>query len=167
MAARKKRAQKAVRRTRVVRAKPKPKAKPRGRGKRASAGARNKALARSFLDAVSRADVDAIVAAYAPDGTCWTAGSMPISGTSSVDQIAANSRGVLSVFPDGLRFAIHAMTAEGDRVAIEAESFGRHVSGKTYNNKYHFVLRARGGKILEWREYMDTMHANDVLCGGA
>jgi hypothetical protein len=59
------------------------------------------------------------------------------------------------------------MTAEGDRVAIEAESFGRHVSGKTYNNKYHFVLRARGGKILEWREYMDTMHANDVLCGGA
>jgi ketosteroid isomerase-like protein len=91
---------------------------------------------------------------------------MPISGTYGVDQVAAASRGVLTVFPNGLRFTIHAMTAEGDRVAIEAESLGQHVSGKTYNNKYHFLLRARGGKIVEWREYMDTMHANDVLCGG-
>jgi ketosteroid isomerase-like protein len=143
----------------------------RGRTKRPAAGkpsreARNKALARRFLDAVSRADVDAIVAAYAKGGTCWTAGSMPISGTYGVDQVAAASRGVLTLFPDGLRFTIHAMTAEGDRVAIEAESYGKHASGKTYNNKYHFLLRARGGKIVEWREYMDTMHANDVLCGG-
>ena len=131
-----------------------------------SVEARNKALARRFVDAISRADVDAIVAAYAPDGTCWTSGTMPISGTFGVDRVAAASRGVLTVFPEGLRFTIHAMTAEGDRVAIEAESYGKHVSGKVYNNKYHFVLRARAGKIVEWREYMDTMHANDVLCGG-
>jgi hypothetical protein len=128
---------------------------------------RNKGLARRFVDAISRADVDAIVSAYAPDGTCWTAGTMPISGTFTVDQIAAASRGVLTVFPEGLRFTIRAMTAEGERVAIEAESYGKHVSGKVYNNHYHFVLRARGGKIVEWREYMDTMHANEVLCGGS
>jgi ketosteroid isomerase-like protein len=134
--------------------------------KRASLERRNKALARRFVDAISRADVEAIVAAYAPDGTCWTSGTLPISGTFGVDRVAAASRGVLTVFPEGLRFTIHALTAEGERVAIEAESYGRHVSGKIYNNKYHFVLRARGGKIVEWREYMDTMHANDVLCGG-
>lgn len=144
------------------------KAKPAAQAKRArpSREARNKALARRFVEAISRADVDAIVAAYAPGGTCWTSGTMPISGTFGVDQVAAASRGVLTVFPEGLRFTIHALTAEGERVAIEAESYGRHVSGKIYNNKYHFVLRARGGKIVEWREYMDTMHANDVLCGG-
>jgi ketosteroid isomerase-like protein len=151
--------------------------KPRARARRAarstaraaakqpSLEARNKALARRFLDAVSRADIDAIVAAYAPGGTCWTAGSMPISGTFGVDQVAAAARGVLSVFPAGLRFTIHALTADGERVAIEAESYGRHASGKVYNNKYHFLMRARGGKIVEWREYMDTMHANEVLCG--
>jgi uncharacterized protein len=144
---------------------PRAKAKP-ARQKRTSAEAANKALARRFLAAVSRADVDAIVGAYAPSGTCWTAGSMPISGTYGVEQVAAASRGVLTVFPEGLRFTIHAMTAQGDRVAIEAESYGKHMSGKVYNNKYHFLLRARGGKIVEWREYMDTMHANDVLCGG-
>ncbi len=141
------------------------KAKPARRSSR-SLEERNKQLARDFVDAISRADVDAIVAAYAPDGTCWTSGTLPISGTFGVDQVAAASRGVLTVFPDGLRFTIHAMTAEGDRVAIEAESYGRHVSGKLYNNKYHFLLRARDGKIVEWREYMDTMHASDVLFGG-
>ena len=137
----------------------------RPRARRASLESANKALAVRFIDAIRRADVDAIVAAYAPDGTCWTAGTMPISGTFSRDQVAAAARGVLSVFPQGLAFTIHAMTAEGDRVAIEAESHGKHVSGKIYNNKYHFVMRVRGGKIAEWREYMDTMHANDVLCG--
>lgn len=147
------------------------KAKPRKQSahvarKRAPVEAANKALARRFIDAISRADVNAIVAAYAPGGTCWTSGTMPISGTFTVDQIAAASRGVLTVFPKGLSFTIHALTAEGERVAIEAESRGMHVSGKLYNNKYHFVMRARGGKIVEWREYMDTMHANDVLCGG-
>jgi ketosteroid isomerase-like protein len=166
MAAKKKRAAKRAAATRARAKRRAAKPRPRGLAKKPSLEARNKALARRFVDAISRADVDAIVAAYAHDGTCWTSGTMPISGTFGVDQVAAASRGVLTVFPEGLRFTIHALTAEGDRVAIEAESYGKHVSGKTYNNKYHFVLRARGGKIVEWREYMDTMHANDVLCGG-
>lgn len=156
----------AARRKRAVGKKRAARAKAARRPRVASREARNKALARRFVAAISRADVDAIVAAYAPGGTCWTAGTMPISGTFTVDQIAAASRGVLTVFPEGLRFTIRAMTAEGERVAIEAESYGKHVSGKVYNNEYHFVMRARAGKIVEWREYMDTMHANDVLCGG-
>jgi uncharacterized protein (TIGR02246 family) len=124
----------------------------------------NKQLARDFIDAISRADLAAIVDAFTPDGTCWTAGSMPISGVHSRDELAEASRGVLTVFPEGLKLTIKAMTAEGDRVAIEAESYGRHRSGKTYANQYHFLMRVRDGKILEWREYMDTMHANEVLC---
>ena len=121
---------------RGARAKAKPKKRPaRTSKKHSSVEETNKALARRFIDAISRADVDAIVAAYAPDGTCWTAGTMPISGTFGVDQVAAASRGVLTVFPEGLRFTIHAMTAEGDRVAIEAESYGKQVSGKTYRRE--------------------------------
>jgi hypothetical protein len=127
----------------------------------------NKQLARQFMDAIARADAEAIQAAFAPDGVCWTAGSMPISGTYTRDQVADAARGVLGVFPEGLKFTIKAMTAEGDRVAIEAESYGRHKSGRIYSNQYHFLMRVRDGKITEWKEYMDTMHANDVLCGGA
>jgi hypothetical protein len=128
--------------------------------------AENKELARRFIDAISRGDIDAIQGSFAEDGTVWTIGTMPISGTFSADQVAAASHRVLDLFPEGLRITIKGMTAEGDRVAIEAESQGRHKSGRTYANVYHFLMRVRGGKIAEWREYMDTMHANDVLCGG-
>ena len=82
----------------------------------------NKQLARDFMDALARADIQFIQDAFAPDGVCWTAGTMPISGTHTRDQVAEAARGVLGVFPDGLKFTIKSLTAEGDRVAIEAES---------------------------------------------
>ena len=126
----------------------------------------NKRLAERFVAAIASADIDAIVESFAEDGTCWTPGSMPISGTFTKPQIVDASKAVLLLFPKGLDFEIKAMTAEGDRVAIEAESKGVHASGKTYSNQYHFLMRVRDGKIVEWREYMDTMHANDVLCEG-
>ena len=126
----------------------------------------NKQLARDFIDAISRADIDGILNAYADDGESWTIGTMPISGRFGKADIEAASKGVLEVFPEGLQFTIHRMTAEDDRVAIEASSDGLHASGKRYHNVYHFLMRVRDGKIVEWNEYMDTMHANDVLCGG-
>ena len=49
-----------------------------------------------------------------------------------------------------MKFTIHSMTAEDDRVAIEAESYGEHASGKTYNNHYHFLMRLRDGKIVRF-----------------
>ena len=128
--------------------------------------AENKELARRFVAAISQGDVDAIQGSFADDGTVWTAGTMPISGTFSAAQVKEASHRVLDLFPDGLEIEIKGMTAEGDRVAIEAESHGRHVSGKTYANVYHFLMRVRDGKIVEWREYLDTMHAADVLCAG-
>jgi ketosteroid isomerase-like protein len=125
----------------------------------------NKQIVRDFFEALSNADVDRIVNAYSEDGTCWTAGSFPLSGHFNKAQIAEGSKKILGLFPDKLKFSIKAMTAEGERVAVEAESQGRHVSGKLYHNEYHFLFVIRDGKIVELREYLDTMHANDVLCG--
>ena len=66
----------------------------------------------------------------------------------------------------GLEFTIRALTAEGERVAIEAESDGIHSSGARYHNQYHFLMTARDGKITGFKEYMDTEHAREVLVGG-
>src|SRR3990172_432639 len=128
--------------------------------------AENKQLARRFIDAISRGDIEAIQQAFADDGTVWTIGTLPISGTFTAAQVAEASHRVLDLFPEGLEITIKGITAEDDRVAIEAESHGRHKSGRTYANVYHFLMRVRGAKIVEWREYMDTMHASDVLCAG-
>ncbi|HTV94924.1 MAG TPA: nuclear transport factor 2 family protein [Steroidobacteraceae bacterium] len=127
----------------------------------------NKQVIERFFDAMNRGDVHAIVAAYAPDGTLHTMGRTLISGVFDRSQIAAAAGGIFEIFPDGIKFSILAMTAEADRVAIEAESLGRHVSGKTYNNHYHFLARLRDGKLVSFKEYCDTELITDVLCAGA
>ncbi len=125
----------------------------------------NKHIAREFFAALSRTDTAAIAAMYADDFTLWTAGTLPFSGTFTRAQALRAMDQILGLFPDGLAFTIKGITAEGERVAVEAESDGRHVSGKTYHNQYHFLLIIRDGKIVQLKEYMDTMHANDVLLG--
>lgn len=127
----------------------------------------NKQRVTAFFDALNRGDVNAVVDAYSEDGTCWTSGTTLISGTMNKEQIRAGSGAVFDVFPKGLLFTIHAMTAEGERVAVEAESLGDHVSGQVYNNLYHFLFEFRDGKLLRLKEYMDTERVTDVLCGGA
>lgn len=124
---------------------------------------RNKELARTLLDALSRADVETAVGLYADDFTLWTAGSLPFSGTHARDEAVASMPMILDAFPEGLEFEIVALTAEGDRVAIEATSRGRHASGSPYANQYHFLMRARDGKVVEFKEYMDTEHAREVF----
>ena len=126
----------------------------------------NKRIIRDFMDATSAGDVERIVAAYAEDGILQTMGRTLISGTYSREQVAAAAGHIFEIFPEGITFTIHGMTAEGDRVAVEAESLGRHVSGKMYNNKYHFLAQLRDGKITRWTEYCDTELITDILCGG-
>ncbi len=131
-----------------------------------SLAAANRQRALDFFAAMNRGDTDAIVAAYAEDGSCWTSGATLISGTLDLKQIRSGARAIFEAFPDGLEFIIHGITAEGERVAVEAESRGHHVSGRFYNNLYHFLLEFRDGKLLHLREYMDTEMVTDVLCGG-
>ena len=127
----------------------------------------NKKRTLAFFDAIQRADAAAIADTYADDGRVVTMGNTLISGTRSKPEIRQFAGGVLEAFPGGLTYTIHNMTAEEDRVAVEASSEGTHVSGAPYRNHYHFLLTWRDGELVELKEYMDTELATDVLCGGA
>lgn len=127
---------------------------------------RNKALVEAFFAAMNAGDSGAIVDAYAEDGAVWTSGRTLISGTFSKAQIREASGRIFEAFPRGIRFTILAMTAEGERVAVEAESCGEHVSGKLYTNQYHFLFEFRDGFVVRLKEYMDTERVTDILCGG-
>lgn len=126
----------------------------------------NKKKVMAFFDALNRADVAAIADAYDEEGSCWTSGHTLISGTLSRDQIVAGAGAVLEAFPKGLTFTITGMTAEGDKVAVEAYSDGDHASGQHYHNEYHFLFEFRNGRVLRLKEYMDTELVTDILCGG-
>jgi uncharacterized protein (TIGR02246 family) len=127
---------------------------------------RNKERVQAFFTALNHNDTAAVVDAYAEDGRCVTMGNTLISGSFGKEQISKHAAGILKAFPQGLRFTVHAMTAEGERVAVEAGSEGLHVSGKPYKNQYHFLFRFRDGKIVEFKEYMDTEQVTELLCGG-
>ena len=126
----------------------------------------NRRLALDFVAAIARGDTDAILSIYAADGVCRISGNTLISGTLTREQVAAACKGIFEAFPEGLQFEVLGVTAEGDRVAIEAESAGRHVSGAWYSNQYHFLARFRDAQLIEWKEYMDTEKVTDILCGG-
>lgn len=126
----------------------------------------NRALVERFFDILNRNDIPALLDLYDESGQVTTMGNTLISGTAAKQEIALSASGALDVFPEGLKFIVHDIVAEGDRVAVEAESEGEHVSGKTYNNQYHFKFQFRDGKLVKLKEYMDTEHVTDVLCGG-
>lgn len=128
---------------------------------------RNKQRTIEFFDAMQRADANAIADTYAEDGRVVTMGNTLISGSRGKEEIRAFAGGVLESFPAGLVFTILNMTAEEDRVAVEATSEGRHVTGQQYKNHYHFLLTWQEGELLELKEYMDTELVTAVLCGGA
>lgn len=126
----------------------------------------NKQSVIDFFSALNAGDVDAIVGAYAENGTVRTMGNTLISGTFTRDQVAATAGGIFDVFPNGLKFTVLGMVAEGEKVAVEAVSKGEHVSGQIYSNEYHFLFEFENGKLLNFKEYMDTERVTDILCGG-
>jgi len=126
----------------------------------------NKKRVEAFFAAMNSSDSAAIVAAYADDGFVQTMGHTLISGKFTKAQITAAAGAIFESFPQGIRFTISAMTAEAERVAVEAESDGMHISGKRYQNEYHFLFQFRNGELVTLKEYMDTERVTDVLCGG-
>jgi uncharacterized protein len=55
------------------------------------------------------------------------------------------------------------ITAEGDRVVVEARGQVMTNRGESYNNRYCYVIEMRDGKMIELREYLDTALADERL----
>jgi uncharacterized protein len=126
----------------------------------------NKLVVLSFFENFSVGKVEEALALMADSATWWVAGKpdkFALAGTKTKTQFAELLKGIGAAMPKGLRVTPNGLTAEGDRVAVEAESYGEMASGKIYNNLYHFLFEVRDGKIQAVREYLDTMHAKEVL----
>jgi ketosteroid isomerase-like protein len=124
----------------------------------------NKRIVLGFFENFSAGKAEAALGAMADNATWWVAGNFPLSGSKTKKEFTELLKGMGAAMPEGLKLTAKGITAEGDRVAVEAESYGKHANGKVYQNQYHFLIEVRNSKIQAVREYLDTMHANDVLC---
>jgi uncharacterized protein len=57
----------------------------------------------------------------------------------------------------------HRILADDDIVVVECEGSVVTKAGHRYDNKYCYVIRMAGGKMIELTEYMDTALADRVL----
>jgi ketosteroid isomerase-like protein len=127
---------------------------------------KSKAAVLAFFEAMNQGDAAAIADSYTDDGYVWTMGNTLISGKNNKQQIREFAGQIYQAFPNGISFEVLHMTAEENRVAVEAISTGDHISGVVYSNKYHFLFHLRDGKVECLKEYMDTELVTDILCGG-
>ena len=120
-------------------------------------------VVQAFFNALEKGDGAAVAACFSDDAVVWTPGRNWYSGEHDLAEIQTLSARILAQFPKGLRFEIQGITAEGERVAVEATSRGEHVNGRTYANAYHMLFTVRDGAIASLKEYMDTELAGDFL----
>jgi ketosteroid isomerase-like protein len=125
---------------------------------------KNKELVQEFFNLLSSGS-EKYLDFYNNESVIWTAGENAIGGSRSKSEVVGFAKSVLDSFPEGITFNVVNLVAENDYVAAEVEGSAMHVSGKPYNNKYHFLLKIKDNEILELKEYMDTQLAAKVLLG--
>lgn len=119
----------------------------------------NKALIARFFAVLTPADLPHALDLLDADAE-WTVVGEPrrfaYAGRNTKPAMAAQ----LGAFFGGmaaLRWTLTGMTAEEDRVAVEAESLGQTVDGRPYHNHHHILFVIRAGHILSAREYLDPL----------
>jgi uncharacterized protein len=119
----------------------------------------NKEIVRKFFQGLANGDLSLM----ADDATFWVAGTTALSGTMSKKKLselsAANTKGALEPF----RIVASVFTAEGDRVAVEAQSSLTMADGRRYANQYHYLFIVRDGLIRGIKEYCDTAHVKELF----
>jgi uncharacterized protein len=128
--------------------------------------AENKRLVRDFLEHYGAGRYDAALEMLAPDARWWLPGhpdEFPAAGWVDKGTVQRRLASNLKLLPHGLEIIVGAMTAEEDRVAVEAESKATLVNGRRYHNRYHFLFVVRDERIQVVKEYLDTLHAVAAL----
>ncbi len=127
--------------------------------------AADKALVARFFETFSSGNVPALLDMMQDDATWWVSGSVDgFSGTYGKEAFGALLAGVKDAYRSGpLRITPKGMIAENGKVAVEAESYGELMNGRIYNSQYHFLIETRDGKIASVKEYMDTLHAQQIF----
>lgn len=121
----------------------------------------NKHLAHQFIDRFTDNDIAGALDLMANDATWWSAGKpdqLPTAGAYNKEQIARLIYNMVGQLPNGLKMVVKSLVAEGDKVALEAESYGELPNGRVYNQQYHVLLTIREGRISAVKEYLDTQH---------
>jgi len=125
----------------------------------------NKQVIRRYFDAVNKRDKAEILQLLTEDFVFQGMGRHPDWMRYRWDReaFADAPRDMSTKMKQPITMRLLGMIAEGDRVAVQAESDCQMLNGKIYDNAYHFVFTIRGGRIAEVLEYCCTYTVFDVF----
>ena len=128
----------------------------------------NKQVVRSFYDAAARGDMDACFALLTDDVKWTNIGTTRFSGTYAGKQALIEQLlgPLFAQLKAGISTTIENLTAEADIVVAQTTGAAETHEGVPYNNSYCQVIRIRGGKIAEVKEYFDTELTSSVFGPG-
>jgi len=126
-----------------------------------------------FFETLSTGDLDALVHHLHEDAS-WEPMVKDIPGAALYEGRDAIINDFLAPIRGAFRAGdpktqVDVMVSDGDRVMVESHATGARADGKPYNNRYAWSLELRGGKILNIREYMDSLYVAkffDMIPGG-
>jgi ketosteroid isomerase-like protein len=118
----------------------------------------NKQLVEAIFAELAQGNSRPLVEAMTEDFR-WT-----VTGTTQWSKTYAGKQAVVNELFGTLRPRIAGriktiadrLIAEDDYVVVEAHGYNTTIAGHPYNNRYCFVFRLSGGKLLEVTEYLDT-----------
>ncbi len=121
----------------------------------------NEKLVERFIDCLNREDLDGLRPILHPEAV-W----QPMS-TSDIPGAGAHTghKGIIDEFLTPVRGlfegkdpynTIGSIFGKGNLVACETHGTGKLVNGKTYDNRYAWIIEIKDGQIFHIREYMDT-----------
>jgi len=124
----------------------------------------NKKVVLRFLEATGHNDAETVKACVDPDGVSVAKGTSKFTGPRRFGaNIADTIETFKKIIPTGLRYKICSVTAEKDRVVVQAEGDAVTHDGKPYRNDYCFVCTVKNGKVVRVDEYFCTKMADEVL----
>lgn len=142
--------------------------------------------AMDFISALDTGRVGRLLRLCAPGATWWVdtgpdrpggdptvspngSGRFPLHGQMDLaDKLDLMRELGPQTFPQGCRQIPRRIVAGEHDCVVEVEGHGVHASGAVYANRYGFVFDVdRRGRITSVREYLDTIHAQQVVGAGA
>ena len=126
----------------------------------------NKQIVKKLFAELAAGSLDGFFACLTPDASWQIIGKpqkFALAGKRTMTEMRELLSGVSGALETPLVVTPVAFTCEGDRVAVEATSHADLKNCRAYRNEYHFLFEFRDGKIARVKEYLDTLHAKEIL----
>jgi uncharacterized protein len=112
---------------------------------------RNRQVVLSFMQSMSEGKRDANL--LTEDVQWW----VPGRGLLDPETFFTLANAFRQVLGGPFQMTIQHVTAEGDRVAVEASGHAPLKDGRIYANDYHFLFHLRDGRIYQVREHNNSL----------